>query len=394
MKILMITINSPFDEGNRSIGGAEWSMRLLGSQLARSGHDVNYITKGRLRDKVEVISGISVHRVWMPYIPLLHRITKRIIILNDVIQKWSLRSKISSLVKRHSFDIMITYTPHPAGYCIAKNTKGGPAIRIQRIGGKFWERIGDTPGNDLESMRISLKETDLFISNCNHLAEEFKHFHKKEMGYEPRIIVQEIGQEIIEKTKVKNVGSRLVSVGSFKNYQKRQDVLIRALHLLNGRGRDLELVLVGDGPNRDHLQKLTSELGLDGKVNFTGFLSMEKTREETSKGVIYVHASEWEGVSKAILDAMLLERPIVASDVGGIDEYIINGSTGILSRNDPISFADAVERLLDHPSFAQEMGERAREHVIERYDPKKNVLKYEMIFKKEMQRKKRTMRSR
>ncbi|MDG6224285.1 MAG: glycosyltransferase family 4 protein [Candidatus Thermoplasmatota archaeon] len=390
----MISINSPFDEENRSIGGAEWSMRLLGSQLARSGHNVHYITKGRLRSGVDIVSGISVHRVWMPYIPLLHRIMKRIIILNDVIQKWSLRSKISSLMKRHSFDIMITYTPHPAGYCIAKQTKGRPVIRIQRIGGKFWERIGETPGNDLDSMRTSLRETDLFISNCDHLAEEFKLFHIKTMGYEPRTIVQEIGQEIIEKKKVKSVSGRLVSVGSLKNYQKSQEILIKALDLLIKRGRDLELVLVGDGPNREYLQKLTSELGLDGKVIFTGFLSMEDAREETSKGSIYVHASEWEGVSKAILDAMLLERAIVASDVGGIDEYILHEKTGLLSRNDPVAFADAVERLLDDPSFAQEIGERARKHVIESYDPKKNVLKYEMIFKKEMQRKKRTMRSR
>jgi len=386
MNLLFVSLNSPFNEGKKSTGGAEWSMRILGSQLSKMKHNVHYITSGELFDNDVIIDGIHVHKIWLAHIPLLHRLFPFINRINARLLVFFLKRKIRKTLKKNYIQLIHYYSPYPSGISCIQEISGKPIVTVQRIGGKFWERLG-TEAEYNQFRMDSLSGTDIYISNCKYLAIEFNKYFLNNMGYKINVLVQEIGQIPFELPSIKFQKGKLVCVASLKDYQKRQDILLKTVQILKKRGRDIRLVLVGNGPNMDHLIKIANDLRIKDQVIFSGNTSMTKARTEMASAEVIVHAAEWEGVSKALLDAMLLSKPIVASKVGGIDEYIIDGKTGILSENDPVKFANAIERLLIDTELGKQLGRNALTLVRERYDPMKNSLEYERIFQEAIRKK-------
>ncbi len=83
---------------------------------------------------------------------------------------------------------------------------------------------------------------------------------------------------------------------------------------------------------------------------------------------VFVLPSVVEGMSNALLEAMAVGRPVVATDVGGNPEVVVDGETGlIVPPGDPHQLAASVQKLLESPEMAAEMGAAGRRRVIERY---------------------------
>jgi glycosyltransferase involved in cell wall biosynthesis len=123
-------------------------------------------------------------------------------------------------------------------------------------------------------------------------------------------------------------------------------------------------VLAGEGELKDSLRALAAELGLAGDVFFTG--RCERVAELLGVSDICVLSSTAEGFSNSILEYMAAARPVVATDVGGAREAVVEGETGYLvSAGDDEAMAARLIALLDDPEKARRMGERGR-LVIER----------------------------
>lgn len=129
---------------------------------------------------------------------------------------------------------------------------------------------------------------------------------------------------------------------------------------------DAAFVLVGDGPERNRLERLSSGLGLDGKVHFVG-LQTDPVPWLSAMDV-FLSTSIFEGLPLALLEAMANERPVVATAVGGVPEVLTDHLTGrILDKDDVDGLRDAVLAYLDDEDLRRRTGTTARLVVEERF---------------------------
>ena len=95
-----------------------------------------------------------------------------------------------------------------------------------------------------------------------------------------------------------------------------------------------------------------------------------------------------EGCSNATLEAMAMGKPVVVTDIGGNREIIEPDKTGLMVHpKNPRAFADAILSYLKQPQWAQQMGERARQAVLERFSVKRMVHDYQVLYEKAFEQK-------
>jgi glycosyltransferase involved in cell wall biosynthesis len=141
---------------------------------------------------------------------------------------------------------------------------------------------------------------------------------------------------------------RLLSVGLLYE-AKGYEYLLEALALLRADGRDLELDIVGDGPERAAYTHLASELGLDGHVVFHGIVPKTEVASRMREASLFVLTSRYDNNPCVLIEALASGLPAVATAVGGIPE-VVDERSGILARpRDPRSIADAIAAALDRP---------------------------------------------
>ena len=154
--------------------------------------------------------------------------------------------------------------------------------------------------------------------------------------------------------------SRLLFVGRLEAV-KGVDVLLRAFARVRRSHPGAELVLIGDGEQREDLEQLVDDLGARDAVRFLGWIGEEEVRSAMAESTAVVIPSVWpENLPTVALEAMGVGRAIVASRVGGMPELIKDGQTGLLTRPyDVNDLARALSTVLDDPALARHMGERA-----------------------------------
>jgi colanic acid/amylovoran biosynthesis glycosyltransferase len=145
-------------------------------------------------------------------------------------------------------------------------------------------------------------------------------------------------------------GSRLVCVGRLCE-AKGQLLLIDAAALLVARGIPLQLVLAGDGPLRDEIEKSVEKYGLGKHVRITGWISSSEVRTEILAARALVLPSFAEGLPVVIMEAMALRRPVLTTYVAGIPELVRPGENGWLFAAGSIDeLAAAMQDCLARPA--------------------------------------------
>ena len=170
----------------------------------------------------------------------------------------------------------------------------------------------------------------------------------------------------------------LVNVGRLAP-QKGQRYLLMALRMVLTKDPNVRLVIRGDGPIREILQAMGLELGIASKVSFVD--PVPKISWLLGLSDIFVFPSLHEGLGIALLEAMAMGKPCVASEVGPIPEVVEHGRSGLLVRpRDPDDLARAILALLDQEDLRREMGERGRQIVKEKFDIRQNVRALEKVY--------------
>lgn len=145
----------------------------------------------------------------------------------------------------------------------------------------------------------------------------------------------------------------------------------------------VKFIIVGDGPRRHHLEEMTSKLGMDSHVMFVGW--REDVKKFFSIMDVFVITSLIEGASFAILEAMALAKPVIASNVGGNPELVVNGETGYLvQHNDVNALANRIINVLTDKQTALEMGQAGRKRVVMNFQAKQMVKKTKNVYLKLM----------
>lgn len=140
-----------------------------------------------------------------------------------------------------------------------------------------------------------------------------------------------------------------------------------------------QLLIVGDGPSRHELELLREQLDLSSWVVFAG------SRRDIPRVLhaldAFVLPSLYEGFGIALLEAMAAGKPVIATAVGGIPEFVLSGETGLLIEPGNVeALADAIDRLLSHPQQARIMGAKGRIRVGESYHISTVVRQHEQVY--------------
>jgi len=146
--------------------------------------------------------------------------------------------------------------------------------------------------------------------------------------------------------------------------RKGYDVLVRAIRIARDDGRDIRLVIIGDGPERSLLADLSRKLAVDDLVRFAGEVRHEDIGSYYTTATFFVHSAREEAQGLVLLEAMSRGKAIVATRVNGIPELVRHGETGLLvDSEDPAGLAEAMIRFHEDPAFRERLDERGRERV-------------------------------
>lgn len=161
---------------------------------------------------------------------------------------------------------------------------------------------------------------------------------------------------------IKGTEKLVLSVGRFHR-QKGQSYLVEAAAKIATRRRDVRFLFVGDGPTLDRVKGQAERLDLGKRVVFAG--ARDDAHRLISGADIFVLPSLWEGLPYVLLEAALARVPVVAHDVDGVSEVIVDGQTGLLvEAGDTTALAQAIERLLDDEQLARTLADGAEERVL------------------------------
>jgi colanic acid/amylovoran biosynthesis glycosyltransferase len=162
---------------------------------------------------------------------------------------------------------------------------------------------------------------------------------------------------------------RLINIGRIVE-QKGQMILIQAAALLQERGYDFELVIVGDGPMRAEIQKQVDQFGLRTRVRFTGYLSDQHVLEELVAARALVLPSFAEGLPGVFFESLALGRPVITTYIAAHPELIEPGVNGWLVPAGAVELlADVMAQALTaDPAELERMGRAGAVRIAERHN--------------------------
>jgi L-malate glycosyltransferase len=170
-------------------------------------------------------------------------------------------------------------------------------------------------------------------------------------------------QELLSLFNVNAEQTKFVTiVANMRHDVKDYPMFLRAARIVSESVPEAGFLLAGEGELTERLQRLARELGIEQRTYFVG--RCENVPALLQASDVCVLSSKAEGFSNSILEYMAAARPVVATDVGGAREAIVEGGSGFLiSSGDHETMAARIISLLQDPQVAEEMGQLGRELV-------------------------------
>ena len=234
-------------------------------------------------------------------------------------------------------------------------------------------------------LEFSLNRADIVTATSSALAEDTKNY----IDGNKQVHVIPFGVNINQFTSVKK-DYRIddFCVGIVKNLEKNYGIefLIRAVEIVIKKGHKCRLIIVGDGSLRKKLVQLCDEIRISDFVTFTGKIPNHMVVSHLHSFDVFVVPSLSESFGVSALEASSCGIPVIASDIGGLPEVIVDGETGYLipPRNEA-AIAEKIIKLIEEPGLRQNLGANGRKFVLDNYDwnlcAKKMEEVYESILK-------------
>jgi L-malate glycosyltransferase len=243
-------------------------------------------------------------------------------------------------------------------------------------------------------IKHNFSKADKILSTSHVMAEKTALYTDKDIVVTPfGIDLNVFKKEKVSREELSPFNYSDIVVGTVKLLEKKYGInfLLEAFSDVSKKHSDIpiKLLIVGDGSERNALEKMVENLDLKDRVHFTGMVSHLQVPQYHKIIDIFVALSEEESFGVAIVEAGACENPVVVSDAGGLPEVVEDGVTGfVVERRNSSAAAKAIEQLVLRVDLRKEMGKAGRKRVEKLYNWKDNVDLMVNIYKNILEMKK------
>lgn len=384
-------------------GGAEMQALLLGKTLQEEGVQVSFVTPGKAHLKGQTLQdGMTIYRLhaivntWFDWLASIKkkRIPKDVKIeyddateLTDIIATkvgWPTRVYYTIFYwqclwllwrKRKQIDIIHAHTMEWSAIVATRLGKAlGKPVVIKDSTMNGFKSLARFPNGKLLQQRIM--DYAHFVAMTSIIGKNLQAeaVPPRSITYIPN------GLPVVAVPEKKTHENQTVLfVGNlYQQPAKGVDILLKAWATVIREFPKVRLQVIGDG-DRDMYTTYVHQKGMGSSVSFLGRVS--NTRDYLAAATVFVLPSRREGMSNALMEAMLFELPCVATDISGSNDLIQNNVNGIIVPPANVqALADGIIYILRHPQEARAMGQKAREKIINEYDIRVVAQKYYRLY--------------
>jgi 1,2-diacylglycerol 3-alpha-glucosyltransferase len=165
-------------------------------------------------------------------------------------------------------------------------------------------------------------------------------------------------------------------------WEKNLDLILKGFSVMKNRTDDVWLMIVGDGPAREHYMKLAAELGIADRTIFTGFVPDSELPQYYAANDAFVMASKFETQGIVVLEAMACGKPVAGINYRAVAEIVKDGVNGFLFDDSPESCASAMEKALDCSDHVRKAARQSAERYSMTDGIKRLVELYEFVIER------------
>ena len=350
-----------------TFGGSGVLATELGKALATRGHQVHFISYNQPARLDFFTENVFYHEVSILKYPLFEYAP----------YETALAGVIVDVVKTANLDVLHVHyaIPHASAALLAKSIlaeEGRNIPVITTLHGTDITLVGREATFE-PVVSWSINQSDAVTAVSQSLKNDtLEHFHiKREIDVVPNFIdftrFNKQPKEHFKKAISPNGEKILVHTSNFRKVKRVEDVI--AVFCLVNQRIPSRLLMIGDGPERSHIEKMSRDMQCHNSITFLG--KQEAVEEILSVCDLFILPSETESFGLAALEAMACEVPVISSNAGGIPEVNVHGVTGYLSNvGDVADMANNAIKMLENEevlkTFKRNALQRAREFDLDK----------------------------
>lgn len=357
-----------------TVGGSGVVATEMAMALGARGHDVHLLSYDRPSRLREGADGVTFHQVAVSAYPLFR------------FPPYDLALATRMLEVREEAGVELFHVhyaiPHAVSAYLARSMCGGDLRFVTTLHGTDITVVG-SDRSYLRPTRFALEQSDDITAVSGYLAAETRRMFavRNEVDVVHNFVDTERFQPDAHRPSTPR-GDRervLVHASNFRPVKRVADV-VRAFAQVQ-REMPARLLLLGDGPDREHALAVAADLGCSHRVEHLGM--RDDLEALLPQADLFLSASQTESFGLSILEAMACGVPAVSTDVGGVGEVV--GETGrLVPVHDPDTMARAAVELLRDPERHAEMARAARRRACEEFTTDRIVSQYESVYARAM----------
>ena len=361
-----------------TFGGSGIVATELGKELAKKKHEIHFITYTEPVRLGELRKNIFYHEVTTSDYPLFKYTPYEQV----------LTSKLVDVVKFEKLDLLHVHyaIPHASAAYMAQQILLDQNMKIPFITtlhGTDITLVGKDPSFE-PVINFSINKSDSVTAVSKNLkfeTERLFNIRKKIIVIPNFICVQDyqlINNEFYKKRFAPNKEKIICHISNFRKVKRIKDIL--AAFDLISKKINVKLILVGDGPERSSLERLSRKSDYNENIYFLG--SLKSTKEVLNISDIFFLPSSTESFGLSALEAMACSVPVISTNTGGIPEVVVHGESGMLSNvGDYKNMANNAIKILSNEKKLKEFKSKALKQA-KKFDVKRVLPIYEKLYKK------------
>jgi len=368
-------------------GGGEYVFSVMAEALAKRGHNVWIIThRVENEDYTNFHKNVRIHFVS----PIKYEGGLPPSFKDNI--KFTLQAIFSGLqiIKKENIDLIHSnnFSPALAGAILSNLTSKPHVTTVHDVfslcGKNYWQKWGKQSNISrlsvllapfFEKMMIRLKHSAI------HTVSEATRDDLIKFGARKPIYVIPNTIKINKAEEMELLPFQFVYLGRLVFY-KNLEVIIKAIQIAKKSFPDITLIIAGDGPHRENLERLVNNLKLQDNIKFVGFVTEKEKMKLLSSSQALVFPSLCEGFGLVILESFSCSRPVIVSNVRPLSDIIDDKKDGlIIESTDENGWADAMTYFILNQANSLEMGKAGKKKLESIYNQEITINKVESMYK-------------